>query len=152
MNLMTPQRGGLRLLDDVRSEFDSMLTRFFGDKGALEFGDKAKMWTPRVDVSETDKAMIVKADLPGVAPEDFEVTVSNGVLALRGERREESKEEKENFKRTERFVGSFFRTIPLPEACDAERITAQTSKGVVTITIPRKPGTQPRKIAVKTAD
>jgi HSP20 family protein len=149
MNPMIPQRGGFGLLDDVRQEFDSMLTRFFGRPEAFELEAKTQAWVPRMDVSETDKAIVVKADLPGVAPEDVDVSISNGVLSLCGERRQETNEEKENMRRTERFVGKFHRSIPLPDGCDAERITAESAKGVVTVTIPRKPSAQPRKIAVK---
>ena len=151
MNLL-PQRSGLGFFNDARREFDRMLTRYFGADEGVEVADKAMAWSPSVDVSETDKAMVVKADLPGVAPEDIEVTISNGALALRGEKREETKEEKENMKRTERFVGRFYRSIPLPDGYDAERVSAQTAKGVVTVTIPRKPGSQPRKIAVKSTE
>jgi HSP20 family protein len=128
-----------------------MLTRFFANGIDVESTDRSMAWSPRVDVSETDKAMVVKADLPGVKPEDIEVTIADGTLALRGDRREETKEEKENLKRTERFQGAFYRAIPLGNDFDAERITAQIAKGVVTITVPRKPGAQPRKIAVQAA-
>ena len=152
MNHLIPQRGGLGLLDDVRHEFDSVLARFFGNGNAFELESKAMSWSPRVDVSETDKAITVKADIPGVSPEDIEVTIANGALALRGEKREETKEEKDNVRRSERFVGKFYRSIPLPEGCDPERITAETAKGVVTVTIPRKASAQPRKIAVKAKD
>lgn len=150
MNTVTPHRGGLNLLDDMHREFDAMFKRFFGEPA----GEEAKRlaWSPHIDVSETDKSLVVKADLPGVAPEDLEVTIVNGFLMLRGERREERNEEKENFRRCERFVGRFSRTIPLPDGYDAERVAAQASKGVVTVTIPRKAGAQPRKIAVKAAD
>lgn len=151
MKSLLPQRGGVGVLDEMRREFDTMMTRFFGeDSGGEETSRFA--WTPRVDVSETDKALMVKADLPGVASEDLEISISNGALILRGEKREEKKEEKEDYKRTERFVGRFYRSVPLPEGCDAERIDAKTSKGVVTVTIPKKPAAQPRKIAVKAVE
>lgn len=150
MREVMPYRG-FGVLDDVRREFDSVLSRFFGNGEGLEREFKPAAWSPRVDVSETDKAILVKADLPGVAPNAIEVTVVDGSLAIRGEKREEKKEEKENVKRMERFVGSFYRSIPLPPDCDAENITAETANGVVTISIPKKPGAQPRKIAVKSA-
>jgi len=153
MKSLLPQRGGVGLLDEMRREFDSMVTRFFGDGVAATDEETSRfVWTPRVDVSETDKALMIKADLPGVAPEDLEVSISNGALIIRGEKREEKKEEKEDYKRSERFVGRFYRSIPLPEGCDAERIDAKTAKGVVTVTIPKKPAAQPKKIAVKAAD
>jgi len=152
MKSLLPQRSGVGLFDEMRREFDSMMTRFFGEEVAGEDELKRFTWTPRVDVSETDKALTVKADLPGVAPEDLEVSISNGTLILRGEKREEKKEEREDFQRTERFVGRFYRSIPLPEGCDAERIDAKTAKGVVTVTIPKKPAAQSKKITVKAVD
>jgi HSP20 family protein len=152
MNSLIPKRGGAGLLDEMRRDFDSIIGRYFGGEMFGEEEAKRFAWTPRVDVCETDKALVVKADLPGVAPEDLEVTLSNGLLTLRGERREESKEEKETFRRSERFVGRFSRVIPLPEGYDAERIAAQASKGVVTVTIPLKSGAQPRKIAINAVD
>ena len=152
MNTLTPQRGGVSLLDDMRREFDSVVNRFFSGETLGEGDANRFVWTPRVDVSETDKALVVKADLPGVAPEDLEVSVSNGLLMLRGEKHEEKNEEKEHFRRSERFIGRFSRAIQLPEGYDAERIAAQASKGVVTVTIPRKAGAQPRKISVKAID
>jgi len=151
MNSLIPRRGA-SLIDDMQREFDAVLGRFFGNDALPAQEGERFAWTPHVDVSETDKALVVKADLPGVAPEDLEVTIANGLLTLRGERHDEKKEEKENFRRSERFVGRFARTIPLPEGYDAERIAAQASKGVVTVTIPRKAGAQPRKISVKAMD
>jgi HSP20 family protein len=106
-------------------------------------------WAPRVDVEETEKEVLVKADLPGVDPEDVEVTISNGVLVLRGEKKEEKEEKKTNYHRVERFVGTFYREVPLPTAAEPEKITATAAKGVITVTIPKKPETMAKKITVK---
>jgi HSP20 family protein len=149
MNKLTPWRGDF--FEEMRRDMDEMMRRFFGPLAPAE-GDGAKtvgMWAPRVDVSETDKAYVVKADLPGVEPKDVEVSVHEGILSLKGEKKEEKEEKGKNFHRVERFEGQFYREIPLPGAVDSTAVEANAAKGVVTVTIPKKPTPQPRKIAVK---
>lgn len=138
------------LMEEARREFDDMFRRYFGVQ--LEGSNGKSTWTPHVDVSETDRAVVVKADLPGVDAKDVEVTVEDGVLTLKGEKKEEREEKQKNFHRIERFAGSFFRSIRLPAGADENHVTATTAKGVITITIPKKPGAQPKKIAVKAAE
>lgn len=109
-------------------------------------------WMPRVDIAESDKEVVIKADLPGVEAKDVEVSVVDDALILKGERKEEKKEEKKNYHRVERFVGQFYREIPLPAGTDPEKITAATVKGVITVTIPKKAEATPKKITVKSND
>ncbi len=111
----------------------------------------AAVWTPSVDIKEEANRYVVQADLPGVKPEDIEVTLQNGVLTIKGERQTEAKEERENYKRIERFYGSFFRRFSLPESVEEEKIEANYDKGVLTVSIPKKPEVQPKKISVKVA-
>jgi HSP20 family protein len=139
------------MLESFRQEMDTMLERFFGGPPAGN-GGSAKAWAPRVDVEETDKEILVKADLPGVDPKDVEVSVTEDALVLRGEKKEEREEKKKNYHMTERFVGRFYREVPLPAGTEPEKITAASAKGVITVTIPKRPGAQPRKIAVKTQE
>jgi HSP20 family protein len=80
---------------------------------------------------------------------DLVITVENNVLVLRGEKKEEKEEKKKNYHRLERFFGEFYREIPLPIGADTEKIAATSAKGVITITIPKKPEILPKKIAVK---
>jgi hypothetical protein len=94
----------------------------------------------------------VKADLPGIDAKDVEVSVMEGTLVLRGEKKEEKKEERKDYQRVERFAGQFYREIPLPPGTDPDKIAASSSQGVVTITIPKKPEVQPRKITVAQQD
>jgi HSP20 family protein len=142
-----PRAGGF--LEPLRLEMEDLFQRFFEpweDRG------EAPAWTPRVDVEETDKEVVVKADLPGVDPKDVEVTVADGSLVLKGERKEEREEKKKSYYRVERFVGQFYRTIPLPPGTDPDKISAATAKGVISVTIPKKPEAQPKKIVVKPQD
>lgn len=130
------------LMEPFRQEMEDLMHRFFGEE---EKGQASKAWAPRVDVEETEKEILVKADLPGVDPKNVEVSVENGVLTVRGERKEEKEEKKKNYHRVERFAGSFYRAIPLPPAADADKVTASSTNGVI---IPKKTGAMPKKIAV----
>ncbi len=147
---LSPWRRTIGALEPFRQEMEDLFERFFGEEGGN--GASARTWTPRVDVKETDKEIVVKADLPGVDVKDIDITVVGGVLTLRGEKREEKEEKKENYYRSERFVGRFYRELPLPPGVDPDKVFAASSKGLVTITIPKKPEAQPKKIAVKPQD
>ena len=137
------------MLEPFRNEMESLFERFFGEDG--EKGSELpamKNWSPRVDVEETDKEIVVKADLPGVDPKAVEITVQDGVLTVRGEKGEEKEDKKKNYHRVERFAGSFYRAVSLPPGTDAEKVVASSSNGVITITIPKKAEAQPKKIAI----
>lgn len=128
-------------------EMESLFHRFFSEPE--EGPGEGRSWAPRVDVEETDKELIIKADLPGVEPKDVDVSVSDGTLVLRGEKKETHETKKKDYRCVERYVGKFYREIPLPEGVDRDKIAASSAKGVVTVTIPKKPEVQPRKISVK---
>jgi len=127
---------------------DEMFRRLLGEP--LDSDGKVPAWTPRIDVEETDKEILVKADLPGVDPKDVDVSVHDDTLFLKGEKKEEHEEKKKNYHRVERFEGSFYRAIPLPAGTDPDKVLASSAKGVVTVTIPKKPELLPRKITVST--
>ncbi len=106
-------------------------------------------WMPRVDVLDKDDALLVRTEIPGVAPESIDVTVESGTLTIKGSRSFENEEASENYHRKEIFEGSFERTILLPEGTDAEAVTASTKDGILEISIPRRPEVLPRKIEVE---
>jgi len=147
-NALAPWHGGFGLLEPFRREVEDVMERFFGDEGSNGRFAALKSWAPRVDMEETDKEVLVKADLPGVDPKAIEISVENGVLTVRGEKKEEKEEKKKNYHRVERFTGSFYRAIPLPAGVEADKVSATSANGVVTITVPKKPEAQPRKITV----
>jgi HSP20 family protein len=136
------------LLEPLRHEMEDLFQRFFEP---VE-GNGHQSWSPRVDIEESDKEIVVKADLPGIDAKDVEVSVMDGTLVLRGEKKEEKKEERKDYHRVERFAGRFYREIPLPPGTDPDKIAASSSHGVLTITIPKKPEVQPRKITVAQQD
>jgi HSP20 family protein len=144
---LRPYRRGVNLFDSFRREMEDLFDRFVGDDGAN--GHTTAAWAPRVDVEETDKDFLVKADLPGVDPKDVEIQVVDNVLTIRGAKEEKKEEKKKSYHRMERFCGSFYRAIMLPAGADAEKLAATSGNGVVIVTVPKKPEAQPRKIAVQ---
>lgn len=150
MKTPMPWRHTFSMMEPFRREMAELFERFFGEEDGN--GQAVQTWAPRVDVEETDKEFLVKADLPGVDPKDVEIHVVDRVLTLRGEKREEKEEKKKNYHRIERCYGRFYRAIPLPAGVDADRVAASSAKGVITIAIPKKPEMQPKKITVKPQD
>ena len=125
------------------------LNRFFN----IELDDEdstiaTSAWTPAVDIAEDDDHFLIKADVPGVNPEDIEISMENSVLTIKGEREKEKIEEKEGYKRVERSHGSFYRRFTLPETADPEHVTAKSKRGVLHITVGKKETAKPKKITV----
>ncbi len=106
-------------------------------------------WTPAVDIKEEDGRYVIHADVPGVDPKDIEVSMEDGVLTLAGERKSETTQESNGWKRTERLTGRFLRRFTLPEGADAEGISAKGTNGVLEISIPKLAKVQPRRIEIK---
>lgn len=146
MKSLIPWNRTTGVFEPLRVEMEDLFQRFFGPP---EAGNGDRFWSPRVDVEETEKEFVVKADLPGVDPKDVEVTLSHGALIMKGEKKEEKEKKEKNFHRVERFIGRFYREIPLPTDTDAEKITATTAKGVITVVVPKKPDALVKKIAVQ---
>ena len=106
-------------------------------------------WTPTVDIREDAERFVIAADVPGVDPEDIELTMENGVLTIKGERKLETKDEGDNgYRRVERVYGSFYRRFTLPDTADAEAISANGRHGVLEVVIPKRAALQPKRIAV----
>ena len=108
---------------------------------------------PAVDIVENDNAYEVTADLPGFDEKNIEVQLQNGSLSIKGERKSEKEEKKKDYHLTEREFGSFERRFTLPEGVDADKIEASLTKGVLMVTLPKKPEAQKpaKKINVKAA-
>jgi HSP20 family protein len=108
-------------------------------------------WAPRVDIVESDHEFVIKAELPDVPKEDVKVTVEDGVLTIRGERKQEKEEKGKRFHRVERFYGSFARSFALPENVDETKIAAAFKDGMLHLTIPKSATAKPAAIEVKVA-
>ncbi|MGE0705943.1 MAG: Hsp20/alpha crystallin family protein [Vicinamibacterales bacterium] len=116
-------------------------------------GEFAVEWSPRCDVSEEDGAILVHAELPGVEAKDIDVSIEESRLVIRGEKRTEKKSEEKGKTYSERFFGSFERTIALPDGVDAGKIEAKVKDGVLEVRVPKPAVMKPeaKKIEVKPA-
>ncbi len=108
-------------------------------------------WVPAVDIFEEKGRFVLRGDMPGVLPEDIDVSMDSGVLNVSGERRAEASAEDAGMQRIERATGRFFRHFTLPETADADGITAKCSNGILEVSIPKLPEIQARRIAVEAA-
>jgi len=138
---------------DPFSEFRSL--RHAMDRGMFQFYGPT-VWrnaeaTPTfpVDLSETDGHVVVKAALPGIQPEDVDISVSDGVLTIKGETKSEEKGETENYHRREIRYGAFSRAITLPSEVDDAKAEAEFRDGVLTVTLPKAEEARPKQIKVK---
>lgn len=105
-------------------------------------------WAPNVDIFESDDALVVKAELPGIDPKDVELNVENNVLTISGERKLEFEDKKENYHRVERAYGSFSRSFSLPRLIDETQIAADYKDGVLTVRVPKHEKAKPRQIKI----
>jgi HSP20 family protein len=131
-----------------QQEMNRLFDDFFG-RSALEpfggLGEGAGLFNPRVDVAETDKGVVVSAELPGLDDEDIDVSLSQGVLTISGEKKQENEKKGRNYYHVERSYGSFQRSVPLPSEVDAGKVDAVFRKGVLTITLPKIAKAKARK-------
>ena len=134
----------LRLLqDEVNRLFSSNLSRSFDDDGIARGA-----WAPSVDIFENKDQIVLEAELPGMSREDFELTVENNVLTLRGERRFEKKDEADNYHRVERAYGAFTRSFTLPQTVSAENATAEYKNGVLRVVLHKREEVKARRIEI----
>jgi HSP20 family protein len=115
-----------------------------------DIGEEGMEWAPAADISETDKEYVIKAELPEVKKEDVSVTVTEGVITIAGERKQEKEKKDEKVHRVERFYGSFYRSFDLPEDADDKNIRAESKDGVLTVRIPKLEGAKkPKAVQVE---
>ncbi len=127
------------------------LNRLFGAGFAgLRNADTVSDWLPSADIQEEDQRYVVHADLPGVAPEDIEVTLEDGVLTIQGTRTAQSDEQK-GYRQIERGAGTFHRRFRLPGSADAATISAVNRHGVLEVSIPKQKKLQLQRIEVKSS-
>jgi HSP20 family protein len=133
----------------LRQQINRVFDDFWGEPW-LARGESLGSFAPQVDVTETDKEIKVRADIPGVDAKDLDVSVEDGMLTIKGERKYEREEDEKGQYRLERSYGGFERTIPLPMEVDESKAKAEFKKGVLRLTLPKRPGATSRrkKIAI----
>lgn len=145
--------------ENLRREIDRLFDDFDGGFWRAPF--RAPAWNrtatwptvPAVDFTDTEKAYEITAELPGIDEKNVEVKVADGVLTIKGEKQEDKEEKKKDYYMRERSYGSFDRSFQIPDSVDADKIEANFKKGVLTVTLPKKPEAQKaaKKIDVKAA-
>lgn len=130
-----------RMLDRFADEVDRMFDQFGLGRGwhREDRSFESLTWSPRVDVTQRDNTLVIRADLPGLTKDDVKIDVADDVVTIHGERRHEHEEERGGVYRSERSYGSFYRTVPLPEGAIADQAKASFTNGVLEITMPAPP-------------
>ena len=137
------------------AEFINMqerMNRLLGDTylkptlGEREVGDE---WSPAVDIYEDADGVAIKVELPEMDMKDIDVKIEDNTLRVRGERKLEKEDKKDNYHRIERYYGAFSRSFTLPTTVDQEKVKASYDRGVLKITLPKKEDTKPKKIKIE---
>jgi len=157
-NVSVPVKIGANPVQAFQSEMNKLFQSFFGET-LPHWWHTSENWmpfgmSPATDVVENDKDFRITAELPGLEAKDISVAISDGYVTIKGKKEEESKEEKKGYFRQERSYGEFQRVIALPQdIANTEKAEATMSKGILTVTVPKKAGVQPksRLIEVKQA-
>jgi HSP20 family protein len=147
--LASPFTVMLRFVDD--------LDRLFGDFGpafartalSAQGGSDDRLWSPPVEVLERDGKLIVRAEMPGLNPDQINLEITDDKLIISGEREQEHEERRGNVYRSERRYGAFYRVVPLPDGVDPEQTNATFENGVLEISMPVAQAAQPRRIEIE---
>jgi HSP20 family protein len=139
-----PFRDLRALQEEVNRLFSGNMARAFDGEGIARGS-----WSPNVDIYENKDQIVLEAELPGMNREDFDVSVENNIITLRGERHFEKKDETDNYHRVERAYGSFTRSFTLPNTVSPEGAIADYRNGVLRVTLPKREETKARRIEIK---
>jgi len=133
----------------MRNQMDQLMSDVFGAPAEWQNDEYAGYMRLALDVSENDENYTVHASVPGINPDDLDISFTENTLTIKGETKDERVEEKEKWHLRERRSGSFMRSISLPTMVNAEAIDAQFDNGVLTLTLPKAEEVKPRRIAIK---
>jgi len=134
----------------LHTRFDRLVSDAF--TRPMNAGDDETLrasWLPSVDVHENENQITLRAELPGLAEEDVELTVDKGRLTIQGEKRLEKEDTDGDYRRIESSYGSFYRSFPLPDSIDQNKIEARFDNGVLNVILPKTEEAQPKRIEVK---
>jgi HSP20 family protein len=131
-----------------QDEMNRLFNQFFQGGTGEEASWGGRTWTPPVDIYETDEALILKAELPGVSKNDVSIEIHQNTLVLRGQRRHEAEVKEDRYHRVERAYGSFQRSFMLPTLVDQEHVRATYRDGVLELRLPKSEATKPKRVAI----
>ena len=140
-----PFRDLVTTQDRFNRLFNETFSQVFGDEGTA-----SKTWLPPVDIIEQENSLVLKAELPGIDPNDIEIRVEDNTLHMKGERKFEKDIKEENLHRVERSYGAFSRTFALPSSIDADKVQAEYKDGILTLTMPKREEAKPKTIKINT--
>ncbi len=135
---------------NLQREIDRVFDSFFPTQRSDEPEESSKaVWAPRVDLSETDDLYRIELDVPGMTRDDITISYQDNQLAISGERREEARDEDNEYVRVERSFGHFYRAFRLPKTVNADDIEAAYDNGVLTINVPKAEESKPHRIEIQ---
>ncbi|MFZ3089789.1 MAG: Hsp20/alpha crystallin family protein [Nitrospirota bacterium] len=140
-----PFRDLLSLQERMNKLFEESLSRSGKDQEDLTVG----RWSPAIDVMENEQEIVIKGELPGIELKDVEVLIKDNLLTLRGERKFEKEEEKENYHRIERAYGAFQRVFTLPASVEQDKVKAKMRDGILEIRLPKAKKELPKKVEIE---
>ena len=143
MRALMPWTGMGGLKQEMDRLFDRLLEAKWDEMPTL--GE----WAPSMDVSETKDSLVAKVEVPGMEQKDIQISLQENLLTIKGEKKQEKEEKDERYHRVERSYGSFMRSIRLPVAVDASRVTATFKNGLLTVTLPKTPAAKGTTIPIK---
>jgi len=146
MDLM-PWKPFRKEMEPFRREMERLWDRFFGETWLSR--PFAEAWQPSADIIETETGIVVKADLPGLDASDIDVSISEDVLTIKGEKRKEEEKTGERYHSVERYYGSFQRSFRLPSSVQMDKAEATFEKGVLTISLPKTEEARKKEIKVQ---
>jgi HSP20 family protein len=136
-------------LRSFQDEMNRMFNQFFRGGTGEEAGWGVSTWAPPVDIYETDDALILKAELPGVSKDDVSVEIHQNTLILRGQRKHEAEVKEDRYHRVERAYGTFQRSFVLPTQVNQEKVQATYKDGVLELRLPKSEAAKPKRVAIQ---
>lgn len=148
---MTKRLGLIPRTDGFLSLFPetSTLDRFFTGLWPSDLLEYEKEWIPAFDVTENEREYVIKGELPGIESKDLDISLLDGILTVKGEKKQEKEEKEENYHRVERHYGSFSRSFRVPENVKTDELDASYKDGVLKLTLPKTEEATAKKIEVK---
>jgi HSP20 family protein len=132
-------------LDIMRNEMDRLWDSFFEGRPKVRFGE----WFPSLDVTETKNDIVVKVELPGMDQKDIDISLSDGHLIIKGEKKQEKEEKEENYHFIERSYGNFTRSVQLPKEVKRDKISASYKNGILKVVLPKSEEAKKKEVKIK---
>jgi len=133
--------------DSLRREMDRLWDSFFEGRSGRR-GRQEGEWLPSIDVAETKGDLLVKAELPGMDPKDIDISLHEGILTIKGEKKQEKEEKEEGYHLIERSYGSFTRSIRLPKDVQSDKINASFKNGILKVVLPKTEEAKKKEIKI----